>query len=86
MTNRTRIFSYLALDVPTACGNITTLVNAFIATGIPLGYTNFCIGLPVITPQYLVYVGPGLPPLPYSAPSSNYFCTVEVNYYDPSIM
>ncbi len=89
MTNQTKVFSYIKPTVPDACLTVTGLVNGFIASGIPLGYTNFCIRPAIITPQYLIYVDPVIPPtpsIPYSAPSGNYWCTVEVSYYDPSIM
>ncbi len=70
MTNQTYVAT--GTNVATVFANI----NHFVVLGIPLGYINFEIKPPIVTPQYAVG---GLPT------GQNVF-TIMVNYYDPAIM
>ncbi len=70
MTNQTRVFSFLDIDIAVASATVAGYVNGFIASGIGLGYSNFCIHNAVITPQIsstvimLTIVPPATPPDP----------------------
>ena len=90
MTNRTQIFSFQNTSLTLASGSVTTAVNAFVVSGIALGYTDFCIRPAVIINPDVVTLFPIPVPLtpfiPLVGPGTDYRCTVEVDYYDPAIM
>ena len=75
MTNQTAIISQVTTSG--AVSSVNTAVNHFVTSGIGTGYINFDIQPMIILPEYASSGG---------LPTGNYCVTVQINYYDPSIM
>ena len=76
MKNQTQIFSFKGLTSPTSgIPNVNHYVNAFVASGLASGFTNFEIKEMVVTTEYNVG---GLP-------TGDNWYTVQVNFNDPAL-
>ena len=85
MTNKTATFSKLGSDVAIASLIAATDMNNFIQARIAEGCINFCIMQHAVSTEYTIYIAPTIPPILLPTPSGNYWCTIEVKYYDPAV-
>ncbi len=71
MTNQTKVFSVLGLS-GSGLADVSALANSFVKDSIPQGLSGFCIRQVVVTQGDSTF-------------TRNWY-TVQVDYYDPSIM